>query len=105
MGLWHPCILLLVEIQLLYIEQTEQILREVADMIILKILATLCGGANPDRCYRVVSLLRGFYAVSYRLRGTDLVVPCPVHRRPAAGWRGIPWTGLSRFNLWHPGHR
>ncbi len=44
-------------------------------MIVLKVLAApLCGGADLARCHRVVSLLRGFGAVSYRLRGAVLPV-------------------------------
>ena len=65
----------------------------------------LYGGADPDRCHRVVSLLRGFGVVSYRLRGADPSGPCSVHRRPGAGRRGVPCTGVSRFTLWHPVHR
>ena len=40
----------------------------------------LYGGADPDRCHRVVSLLRGFGVVSYRLRGADPVGCGAVHR-------------------------
>ena len=65
----------------------------------------LCGGADPDRCHHIISILRGFGAVSYRLRGADPAGPCPVHRRPDAGRRGVPCTGVSRFTLWYPGHR
>ena len=65
----------------------------------------LCGGADPARCYRVISLLRGFGAVSYRLRGADPVGPCPVHRRPDAGRRGVSCAGIPRFAFWYPGHR
>lgn len=92
--------------------QTKQVLWEVAaDMIVIKILAapfvvalTLLV-AIVSFLYCVASLLCSFCAVSYRLRGTDPAGPCPVHRRPNAGRRGVPCTGVPRFALWHPGHR
>ena len=63
-----------------------------------------CGGTDLDRCHRFVSLLRGFGAVSYRLRGADPAGPCPVHWRPGAGRCGVPRAGVPYFALWHPGH-
>ena len=41
----------------------------------------------------------------HRLRGADPVGPCPVHRRPDAGRRGVSCAGVPRFAFWHPGHR
>ena len=75
-------------------------------MIVLKILAAPFVVALTLIVAIVsFSLLRGFYAVPYRLRGADPAGPCPVHRRPNAGRRGVPCTGVSRFALWHPSHR
>ena len=68
--------------------------------------APLCGGAAPDRCHRINFLLCVFGAVSCGLRGVDFAIPpCPVHRRPAAGQRGIPGASVPRFAFWHFGHR
>ena len=33
------------------------------------------------------------------------IPPCPVHRRPAAGQRGIPGASVPRFAFWYFGHR
>ena len=60
--------------------QNKQILREVADMMVLRMLAApLCGGADPAGA-------------------------CPVRRWPDAGRCSVPCTGFSRFALWYSGY-